>query len=213
MFGLQDLAVFVLGWLAGVAGPIVVDRNKRRRDAKETLTAAKGELQDLQYRLAAVNYSLLLQVGPFDRESLTWVRDTIGDYNREPEASNIVATLDGLLAYNDQELATAGNLHLANRSQMGLSMCSLEAPMLDAMVRELRMFKPETQHAVLDIRSQLGYLREQIATSNKWFDLTFDSSLTSQNQDRVTKNLGASYVVVRDRTRLIADRIGESELE
>jgi len=55
-------------------------------------------------------------------------------------------------------------------------------------------------------------LNELIDESHEYLRMTFDSTISEENQERVQLNLDTSYVKINEQARLIADRIGKLKL-
>ena len=214
MLNWTSILFLFLGWLLGLLSPVITDMIRSRRLMKEITKGILAELEEFRYDLVAKTYSLSLHVGSFDREFLKWVRSTMEDCKTVRYQDQKVRMLSGvteLLKCKDGDMQEVTEYFISDGTS-ARSLRKMELPFLDAKLDFISKFEINVQQNLLEIRTRVRTLNELIDESHEYLRMTFDSTISEENQERVQLNLDTSYVKINEQARLIADRIGKLKL-
>ncbi|WP_346295629.1 hypothetical protein LRC39_21950 [Rhodopseudomonas sp. P1] len=203
----EKILYVILGWLLGLLGPIVTDQIKSLLRRREFVSALKVELEDLQFRLAISSLSLLQSHGTLDKDFATWALRIASRYSGSEPSSNIVRFLEGFVSASDETVRNL-NEHARAADGVGASLKSFQVSFLENNIPEIQKLNPAVQRKLYEFRNQLSIINRDVARSDDYLMLTFNSSLTSDNHKRITDDLGRLYQQVQRRTKDAADRIG-----
>lgn len=203
---LETVLFLLLGWLFGLLSPIIVDSIKRRHEIKEVKVALIIELQELQYTLMGMVFLIADHTGKYDRKLLEWMRPIAERYEGIHSTDSILKMVKSLLTLSNEQLAIAVEKSKGD-SNKGLSLKKHFAPLLDSKIAQLGAFDQPFQNILLEVRSHLNMINEQIEHYYFYFNKTFDSSLTEENRVNIGKNMQGSYNVISEQARIVVDLI------
>lgn len=206
---MEKILFLLLGWALGLLGPAIVDTIRRQREVAQVRTALLGELHELKYRLALSAYYAEKRFGNIDRPYLQWLRCVVIEYKGSKPKDAILALVDGQLGFTDEQIALISKSELAD-SESGLTLKKYLVPLLDSRIPSLWFFDSRFQLLLLEVRSELNLLNEEVDQARYYFGLTF-TKLEGDNHSRVSGNLTESYRQIAKRARLAVDKIGELE--
>ncbi|MBM4137109.1 MAG: hypothetical protein FJ241_09820 [Nitrospira sp.] len=204
----ENILFLVLGWLLGLFSPIIYDEVKKRQHRKEIRVGILTELKELRYKLMGVVYLVSIRNGTYDRELLNWIKPIVEEYNGTHQKDNIYKSIKNHLTLTDEELSAISE-KLKTESLRGLSVKKYELPFLDSKINYLTFFDESFQNKILEMRSQLSLLHEEVNQAHFYFEKTFDSSMSTENHRIIRENLEDSYKNIAKKARTIADRIGK----
>jgi hypothetical protein len=195
----------VLGWLLGLASAPLAEWVKDRRRKNQVAIAIRRELHELQYRLALVSFSVELDVGDgFNRDFIARTKQLVSGYRGALLDPEMMRKLDVFLKYTDAETAEyVAHVRAKNRGKV---IPPFEAPYLDSVMGDLRLFSPDVQTSLLSIRAHLGMLNDHIETSAYYERLTF-TNLEGENYATVVANGRQGLQQVGKLSRRIAEMI------
>ena len=206
---IEKALFLLLGWALGLLAPAIVEAIKRQREALQVRITLLGELHELKYRLAVSAYAAEKRFGIVDRPYLQWLRSMIIEYKGSKPRDSILDAIDMQLSFTDEQIAHVAKTELAD-SKGALTLKKYFAPLLDSRIPSLWYLDSRLQQLLLEVRSELNLLNEEIDQARYYFGLTF-TNLDSENHSRVSGNLTESYRQIAKRARLTADKIGELE--
>ena len=195
---------FERGWLLGLLSPIVSDGIKKRLKKKELQESFLNDLNDLRGRLIANASLIIMKFGNLNREMLEWIQSNkhfIQEY--KPGAFE---RINSLLELDDRKLAELNRIQ-KNLGSDALFLPLLKLPFIDSNINYLSIFDTKYQKQILDIRSQLHFLNEQIEQTRYYFKMTFDSDIKGDNYEIISKNLINSYLEISIISKLIITKI------
>jgi hypothetical protein len=91
---------------------------------------------------------------------------------------------------------------------MGLNLKKYMTPFLEFRVGHLSMQKKALQSKLMEIKTYLEILNEEVDQSRFYLNLTFND-LPGENRQRVIVNLTQSYLNYSKQARIVVDLIGE----
>ncbi len=203
----EQIAFLLIGWALGVFSPLIVHIVTQHQESTKVQKALKTELQELRYLLTIVVYMVKGKYGTLNKETLEWINSTVSRYNGALKSENLFKVVARLSSLSDAEITAASQLG-AKDPQVGLSMKTYAAPLLDESLRHLSSFNVELQAQLLQVRAGLSMFNEEVNQSRFYFELTFNPEITGANRDRVEENLNGTYNNAASRAKIIADQIG-----
>ena len=206
----EKLLFLMVGWALGLLGPAIVDSIKRQREVVQVRQALLGELHEVKYRLALSAYYAEKRFGVIDRAYLQWLRRVVAEYKGSKPKDSILKMVDGQLSLTDEQIAFIAKGELAD-SQTGLTLKKYLVPLLDSRIPSLWFFESRFQQILLEVRTELNLLNEEVDQARYYFGLTF-TKLEGDSRSRVDQNLTQSYLQIAKRAKLAAVKIGELEV-
>jgi hypothetical protein len=199
------LPYLLLGWLMGLLAPAIVDRIRRNYRASELRKALTADLHELRFTMASVACSLRDHLASMPDDWLDWIEPVIRDYSGPEANPTTVKFLEGLRKIPTEDRA---RFLLKDRKPMiGLALKEYGIPLLAANIGEISILPIPFQAAVLRIRGQVDFFNQDVVLLRKYFERTFDSSLSQENRHAVETNLEQGYENFSKRARGIVERI------
>jgi DnaJ-domain-containing protein 1 len=203
---MNEVLYIVLGWLFGLLSPRIIDSIKAHYDRRNLAAAIRSEAEDLQYRAAATSFLLVQRFGEVTDEYLTWISPKLHAYagNEPIEAvRRFVASL--LEAPAEQRLALATRMRA--QAGEGVSLKNFSASLIDSSLPSLAEFPVDYQKRVHEFRSQLAVLNQEIDRAKESLKMTFDSSMSNENHDRLVSDLNSKYRFIEGTCRNVCNKL------
>ncbi len=203
-----SLLFLLVGWLLGLAGPIIVDRIRKHRQATQIKSSILIELTELRYKLALTVHKLAMRFGTWDRSLLEWVKSIVDGYAGARADESIAESIARLLAHSDKELAAGAQYGKAG--PLGaVALKKFNTPFLDAHIGALVMLPNDFQNLLIEVKAQIAILNEQVEEAQFFYQKTFDSSISSENHEIIQQNLKNTYGLACQRARDITDLVSK----
>lgn len=202
----MNVVFLILGWLLGLLSPLIVDRVRRRYQINEVKQGIITELKEMKFRLVAAAYLLATRLGHFDRNLLVWISNTFQEYQGSEPKEETLKALQNLLKLSDQQLSALSDA-VKFKPGGALSLKSQSLPFLDANISLLSMYPVDFQRRILEIRTQIDLLNQEIEDCRFFYGKTFDSGLSEENYKIVVDNTRKKYQLIEGAARRIADKI------
>lgn len=204
----ENILFLLLGWMLGLFSPLIYDEIKKRQHKKEIRLGILTELKELRYKLMGFVYLMAKRNGEYDRALLEWLKPIVKDYSGTHRKDNFYIAIESHLKLSDEELLVISQ-QLKAKSKRGYSLKKYELPFLDSKIVNLTVFDESFQNHILEIKTQLKLIHEEIDQAKFYFEKTFDSTLSTENYQTIRDNLEDSYGNLSRQSRNLADRIGE----
>ena len=203
---MNQVLYILLGWLLGLLSPKVIDTIKSDYRKKEFFKALCIELHDLQYRIALVGFQLAQKYGELDKEYLMWIKPIIENYNGNEPSESVGKLIDSLINADEAKFA-AGIAHMRSEKGVGLSLKTYSASFFEFNLGELSKLPVCLQLKIHEFMNQLNYLNQDIIKTNEINKMTFDSSITEENHDRLIGDLNSRYAFMQGICKSIVDKL------
>ncbi len=203
---IEELSLILFGWLLGLLGPSIIDAVRKRTLKSEIRNGIKSELAELQYRLAGSFYLIKLRYGELDKNLLTWVLAIMKNYKGVYATDRILQSLESNLELSDEQLAALGQIQKSDGSN-AITVRKYLTPFLDAHISNIGLFSCELQVKVIEFKTQIALLNDQVDEAKTYRSMTFDSDISNENYYAVCKDLEKTYKFIGDRSKTIADAI------
>lgn len=180
----------------GLLSPTIITLIKNRYDNKKFLIAAKSELLHLQFHVCLAGYLIAQRYGDFNREYLVEVRGFIVQYKGEDASERFINNIELLLQSSDEDFNETvarlknqiASLNLKNHSTI----------LLDSNAIQISHFPMELQSKIYEFKTALNIYNQEVLNAKESSRLTFDSTLTDINHQRVTENLSNIYANLQE---------------
>lgn len=203
-----SLLFLLVGWLLGLAAPLIVDRIRERRQAAQIRSSIMMELAELRYKLGLTVYGLSVSIGAWDRSLLEWLKSILQNYSGVRAEAHIAEAIDKLLARSDKDLAAAADRgKAAPIGAVGLR--KYNTPFIDGHIGALAMLPSDFQNLLIEVKAQIAILNEQVDDARFFYRKTFDSDISPENYGVVEQNLKGTYADVCQKARNIADLVSK----
>lgn len=197
----------VLGFAFGVAGPIIVDANKRRKENAEGRAAILTELREVGCVLACAAWSVRCNMGTMDRAFLEWFKNDVERHAVSEQYKPFPAIMQKLLSWNELQLAEWNQHNKAENEEegRGLILQLSNTPLLDARVSALTTFDTDFQRKLHQVRQNLGIINDHVARSRMYHDMTF--TLQGGQLDKAIGNMRQIFGLYADQAKKTVDLI------
>lgn len=203
---MAELPSLLLGWLLGLLSPTIVDAIRAKYLRRDLARAIRSEAEDLQYRVAIASFHLIQKYGRLSREYLVWLKPKLLRYEGNEPVESIRKLVEQLqVASDDQLLAVAA--HMRAEEGTGLSFKSYSASLIESSLGSLLHFPPEYQRRIHEFRNQLSILNQEMDHANEVLRMTYDSSISDENQIRLRDDLIFKYQTIQGMCARVADRL------
>lgn len=91
----------------------------------------------------------------------------------------------------------------------GLGLKQYSVPLLAAHVGDLAILPIQFQVAALRIKGRLDFFNQEVVTLQRYFDRTFDSSLSEENRRVIVSNMDQGYMNLAGTAQRIAEKISD----
>ena len=115
------------------------------------------------------------------------------------------------LALTDEELNAFVQSRKVDPGQ-GLSLKKYQLPLLDSKLTYLSMLSTKSQNQLLELKTNLSLLNEEVDQARYFYGLTFQGGITNDNHARAVANVTNCYLVFGRRARNIVDLISSITL-
>lgn len=201
-----SLLFLFLGWLLGLFGPIIVDEIRRRRKATQIKSSIIIELTELRFKLAFTVYKMAFSFGTWDRPLLEWIKTIVHGYKGTHTDERIEESIDKLLSRSDEDLAV-GDMYGKAISLGAVALKKYNIPLLDANIGALVVLPSDFQNLLIEIKTQIGILNEQVDEAKFFYKKTFDSGISKENYKILQHNIRNTYLQVCQRAKDVADLV------
>jgi hypothetical protein len=202
---MKELAILLLGWGLGLFSPLIVDAVKAHFNKKNVRAALRAELEDTEMRLAVTSLSLKQSHGQLDKKFLAWLRPILEKYSGD-EAIEGTKALVAKIADDEKLLEQVGAAARA-REGVGSNLKTIRTAFLDSHLSEILQMPVALQKRIHEFRIHLDLFNQDVSKSREYQMMSFDSSLTPENHDRVITDLKDLYGYLAIRAQTTVDKI------
>lgn len=202
---LEKILFLLLGWLLGLLAPAIVNLIKQVREDDRCKAAIRRELITLGYRLTVVVHGLDLRQGSISEDQLLWTDDYMNRFTKNRHDLKVIASVRMLLEQQDPVRGQLMAKFRKTSSSPRLQKYSVAS--LDGRVTSIYTFKTEEQIRLLEIKSQLTFLDDQVDRNRELTNMTF--TVTGSNHDAVVDDIESGIEGYRQRAMQIAQLISD----
>jgi hypothetical protein len=203
---MNQVLYILLGWVLGLFSPLIVEYFRSHVRKREFVRALKVELEELQHRLAVSSLSLLQSYGELDKAFASWALQLFDRRSGYDATEHIRKFLRQFLDADDALKSQLNEVGRA-REGMGSTLRGFETKFLESKLAEVAKLPISAQRKIHELRNQVSILNRDVAKSDSYLMMTFNSSLSERNHDKVTSELKALYINVQRRCKTTAEKI------
>lgn len=172
--------------------PSIINFIKSYYDNKKFFIAAKSELTDLQFRLCISGYYLAQRFGDLNKEYILEVKNIVDQFRGGDNIDGIVTGIEMLLNATEEEF-NALVLALRAEEEVSLNLKTHTTILLDSNATQITRLPMELQSKIYEFKNALSIYNQEVLTAREKWHLTYDSSLSEINHQRVSMELSNSY--------------------
>jgi len=195
-----------LGWLLGLLSPVISSFISRSYQKSEIKTGIYNELNEVKLRMVMVVNVLSPCFTPLCREHLMWSQPHLEEYDRLYPGSNLAERNKKFLELNDDQINTIAAKEISEERERRHHIKAYSLPFLESHTGSLAIFDAEFQRRLIEIRTQISFLNEEISQSRFYFEKTFDN-ISLENYKIIDHNLSESYRNIAKLLRRLVDNI------
>ncbi len=209
MWMLEGLKLLILGWFLGIASPLIIEKIKSYPRRALLVRAISSELDELQVQLTLAASSLGRRYGTFDKQFILWTQGILSQYQGiENQISAANLNLEELLRYDDTQLEACIQIQRDSREGVGLSLKTYSLPFANANMHELSLLRIDCQRLLLDIRSRIEMINQEVEVARQYHLMTFDSSITGERHEQVIQVIKTKYSDIQRMLIEVVNKIG-----
>ncbi|MGP5158120.1 hypothetical protein [Pseudoalteromonas prydzensis] len=200
----MDILSIILGWLLGMLSPVIVNRIYRHYKKNDLYGGLSKEINHITERLIVTLQLLSNRTGSFDRDLVTWLLE---HYEKiETKNPQTLKVYRMFVKASDDELNEIKRSY-ATSSGSGLSLQKFPLLFINMHLSDFSLFSPELQAEIFELKSRIEILNSGIASSEKYFFMTFDSSISTESQLIIKTDLTNKYIQVETMIKRAVEQI------
>ncbi len=200
----MDILSIILGWLLGMLSPVIVSRIYRYYKRNDLHVGISKEINHVKKRLILSLDVISHRTGSYDRELVGWLLEhyeKVGSNN-----STVSESYRMQLKASDDELETM-ILHQAKPDNTGLTLQKFQLLFINMHLTDISLFSTELQSEIFELKSRIEILNSEISLSEKYFFMTFDSNVTTENQEIIKMGLTNKYLHIETMIKRVVEQI------
>ncbi len=205
----MDSLSILMGWLLGMLSPAIVSKIQKKYTKKDLHKGICTEFEELKYILIFNCYILGKKSGVFDRKFLEWfilnAEVYSGDQGIIDTTLPVVKQL--LKDVDDAALAAYVKSHREERSAKSLSLKKINATFTDLNLSELSIFNVDYQSLLFGLKRLIDNINDEIIKVEKLADMTFDSSVSRDNYEIISKGINEKYSQIQSMSITLVNKI------
>ena len=170
------------------------------------MASAVIELRDLQFVLANTATLLEMKYGLLTVEHIQWMSDITDKYEGNESNENIKPLLDKFKELPQEKLKEAASL-LAQTTETGSSLKLFEPSYVLSRLSEIPKLSSDLQLLFHELFRKLKVANQEIPKLDAIVKMSFDSSISDENHERLRSDLRSRYVFVAGVCKQSADKI------
>jgi len=197
-----------LGWFLGLFSPIISSFIMRVRQKSEIKKGIYNELNEVKLRMAMAVHLLSPHFVSYNRELLTWLQPYLEEYDRLYAGNLAQSNRKILEELTDEQFNAVAAIKLSEKPRQSYHLKQYSLPFLECHVGSLAIFDAEFQRKLMEIKTQISLLNEEMSMSRFYFEKTFDN-LSEGNYRIIDNNLSETYQHVAGMLRRLVDKISK----
>lgn len=200
----MDILSIFLGWLLGMLSPVIVSRIYRYYKRNDLHVGISKEINHVKERLIVTLDVISHRTGSYDRDLIKWLLE---HYEKvEVKDPKLLEFYRMQLKASDEELE-ALIFHQAKSDHMGLTLQKYPLLFISMHLTDISLFSPELQAEIFELKSRIEMLNSEISLSEKYFFMTFDSTISLENQPLIKADLTNKYRHVESMIKRAVEQI------
>lgn len=210
---LIGISTLIVGWILGILGNVINEKNRRRSTKSDILNGIKSEVNELQLHLTSVSLMSHCINGEFTKEYFNWVKPyylkSIKSVQSIFPSSIVNDTPDLSTLNNDQlyELIKAVFVRNPNDNRpITFTFQNISTPFLDSKINDISLLENELQKLLLNLKRDLNFLNNDI--NQIWFfnSKTYDDP-SANNLEIINVNIKNLYGRIGRRSKIMVSNI------
>jgi hypothetical protein len=162
------------------------------------------EINHVKERLIVTLDVISHRTGSYDRDLIKWLLE---HYEKvEVKDPKLLEFYRMQLKASDEELE-ALIFHQAKSDHMGLTLQKYPLLFISMHLTDISLFSPELQAEIFELKSRIEMLNSEISLSEKYFFMTFDSTISLENQPLIKADLTNKYRHVESMIKRAVEQI------
>ena len=196
MTNVNEALYILFGWSLGLLSPIIINAVNAKRRRKEFLDSLAVELVDIQMRILVTGFLLGQRYGTLNREYLVWLQSALSKYKGDEEISQVKMLVDSFVE-NGVDPGLRERLR-EEKKGIGLSMKTYSTSYIDSNLGGRSGLSSELQLRIHEFRNCLNVLNQEILLANERQTMTWDSSISGTNHDRLIKDVETRFADIQN---------------
>jgi hypothetical protein len=199
----MEVLYLAFGWLAGLFSSLLLEWNRDHRTTASLRQALRFEMAEFRFRMAGVVFMLACRAGALTPERIQWLIAEFDGYKGFASPAGVLDALRTMQEHPSEAKLVAKNF-AAQLSQGSPGVKKYPTPALESAVASVSLFRPDEQRLILEMRTLVSNLESATDEAWRFFEMTFNSSLTPNDRRRVEINLETAYSQVAQLCERIA---------
>jgi hypothetical protein len=196
-----------LGWFLGLFSPIISTFIMRVSQKREIKRGIYNELNDVKLRMAMAVHLLSPHFVSYDRKLLTWLQPYYEEFDRLYSGKNLAQNNKKILEeLTDEQFNAAAAMKITEKPNQSYNLKHYSLPFLECHMGSLAIFDADFQRNLMEIRTQISILNDEISMSRFYFEKTFDK-ISPENYPIIVKNLSEAYQHIAGMLQRLVDKI------
>jgi hypothetical protein len=184
--------------------PVIVSRIYRHYKKNDLHVGISKEINHVKERLILTLDTISHRTGSYDRELIKWLLD---HYEKvEVKKNTILECYRMQLKASDSELQ-AMIYHQAAPACSGLSLQKYPLLFIGMHLSEISLFSSDLQIEIFELKNRIELLNSEVDLAQKYFFMTFDSNISTENHELIKLDLTNKYIHVESMIKRAVEQI------
>jgi len=205
----MDNSSLFIGWFLGVASAVLVERIGSAARTKRASEVIQTELEELRLQLVFNVFHVKNRLGMLTREDVEAMKVIANAYQGVKQNEQFKKFRKAVNGMDDKILGAIQLLGFKPGHGIGLKTQS--TPAIDNSIGFVGGFPKPYQAAVLEIRRILNVFNQEVETSHRLNDMTFDASIVGTNRTAIDSNTETSWKTIVDQAEDAIELINQTD--
>ena len=146
------------------------------------------------------------QFGDFNKVYLAEVKSILNSYDGGEQIGGAISFIDTILNKSEEEfIALAAALRAGSDASLNLK--THTTILLDSNAVQISRLPMNIQIKVYEFKNSLNIFNQEVLSAKEKWKLTFDSSISAINHERISSDLSSSYANLQNVCSKVCDKI------
>ncbi len=202
--GINELLILLVGWVLGLLSPLITNAIQERKKSKALKQSILNEIDEFRIIMAGVISQITSNVNALDHELIEYLLSIFESSSSVKDYDSMMQNLKEMHKLSPEVLKHAQEQKISHRY---LSLKKYDLPYLRAKTNDLSSLDDEFQRRSFELLSLLNMFNEDIDVARYFHKLTFDVSISAEQNQEIGEGLMEQYNTIANRARIILKKI------
>ncbi len=144
--------------------------------------------------------------GDLSKDYIIWLKQIVSHYSGSESKTVFEDVLTKFSNFNEEEIENV-KPYIKQKEGVMVFLKHVEMTFVENNLFRLVLLPVELQQYIHEVRNHVSILNQSIKRIDEYFFMTFDSSFSDENSNRLNENITREYSDILDRYIIIADKL------